>query len=143
MTPKQQAFVSHYVANSGNATQAYISAGYSPNGAAQGAERLLRNVEVQQSIAGARARVEQMTEFTQQWVLSGLRDVALGALANKQYSAAARSFELVGKHLGMFSDKLVIEDLRTNARKVAEAEGLDPDEMVEAAERHYAMIRGR
>ena len=46
-----------------NATSAYIAAGYSKNGAAQGAERLLRKVEIKARIRGL---ISQVTEATLQ-----------------------------------------------------------------------------
>lgn len=63
-----------------SATQAYISAGYSENGAAQGAERLLRNVEVRK-----RAN-ELVVTFAEESITAeiGLRSARLQAL-NTQY----------------------------------------------------------
>jgi hypothetical protein len=51
--PLHEAFAQHYARN-GNATQAYISAGYSAKGAKQSAARLLAKAEV-------RARVEELS----------------------------------------------------------------------------------
>lgn len=49
MTPKQAAFVQHYLVDK-NATQAAIRAGYSAKTASSAGERLLRNVEVCEAI---------------------------------------------------------------------------------------------
>jgi phage terminase small subunit len=51
MNPKQKLFVAEYLANGMNATNAYISAGYSKNGAAESACALLRNPKVAAAIA--------------------------------------------------------------------------------------------
>ena len=51
LTPKQKAFADEYIKNGGNATQAYISAGYSEKGADRSASKLLRNTEVLDYIA--------------------------------------------------------------------------------------------
>jgi hypothetical protein len=43
------------------------------------------------------------------WVLRNLRTNAVMAMRRNDRSAAARSIELIGKHLGMFIDKKSIE----------------------------------
>jgi hypothetical protein len=53
---KQEKFA-QAIAKGLNGTQAYISAGYSPNGAAQGAERLLRNVDISNRILALREAI--------------------------------------------------------------------------------------
>jgi len=50
LNQKQQRFVSEYRKDL-NATKAYIRAGYSKKGAAQGGERLLRDVEIAAAVA--------------------------------------------------------------------------------------------
>lgn len=45
-TPKQKTFADEYIKNGGNATQAYIKAGYSENGANRSAQKLLTNTVV-------------------------------------------------------------------------------------------------
>ena len=57
MTPKQQRFVEEYTrgANDGNATQAYIAAGYTGRGAGSSAANLLKNTAVSTAIMEARA----------------------------------------------------------------------------------------
>lgn len=49
LSPKQESFVKHYI-KSGNATQSYIAAGYSENGADVSASRLLGNASVQERL---------------------------------------------------------------------------------------------
>ena len=53
LTPKQQAFVDEYLI-SGNQTQAYIKAGYSPKSAAPNAVRMMENENVRAAVAGDR-----------------------------------------------------------------------------------------
>ncbi len=55
MTPKQQRFVDEYTLNDGNATRAYIAAGYTGKGAQQSGARLLLNVGVAAAIEVALA----------------------------------------------------------------------------------------
>ena len=51
LTPKQKAFADEYIKNGGNATQAYIKAGYSKKGASASASNLLANSSVSAYIA--------------------------------------------------------------------------------------------
>lgn len=59
LTPKQKVFADEYIKNGGNATQAYIKAGYSKNGANAGATRLLGNVNISEYIAKQTERIEK------------------------------------------------------------------------------------
>ena len=51
LTQKQKAFANEYIKNGGNATQAYISAGYSENGANRSAQKLLSKTVITEYIA--------------------------------------------------------------------------------------------
>lgn len=55
---KRRKFVREYMKNGGNATQAYISAGYSKNGADRNAHNLMRIHEVNAAITSLRAETE-------------------------------------------------------------------------------------
>jgi phage terminase small subunit len=58
---RQADFVREYLL-SGNATEAYVKAGFSPNGAEVSASRLLRNAKVAAHIAAGRKKVEERAE---------------------------------------------------------------------------------
>lgn len=68
VTPKQQAFIDHYLIDL-NATQAAIRAGYSPKTAGQQAFDLLKKPEIQRAIETARAETAQKLEITRERVL--------------------------------------------------------------------------
>lgn len=104
LTPKQERFVAEYLKDL-NATQAYIRAGYSKNGAAQGAERLLRNVEIASAVAEGQARIAGKLEITAEKVLRDLEEVRVLALKDGAYGPAAKAIELHGKHIGMFVER--------------------------------------
>ncbi len=73
LNPKQEAFAQAF--SSGlNATQAYIRAGYSENGASQGAERLLRNVEISQRIEELRSQMESKMTYKRETYIETLRE---------------------------------------------------------------------
>ena len=59
LTPKQKRFADEYIKNGGNATQAYIKAGYSENGADRSASKLLRKSEVSTYIAEKQAELDK------------------------------------------------------------------------------------
>lgn len=50
MNERQKAFCDNYILNGGNATQAFIAAGYSENGARQSARKLLTKTDIRQYI---------------------------------------------------------------------------------------------
>jgi hypothetical protein len=85
LNPKQQKFVIVYI-SCGVAEKAYIEAGYSPNGAPEGASRLLSNVKVQAAVAVARrietGRLCDKYGITKQKILTELSRVAFSNLKN-------------------------------------------------------------
>jgi phage terminase small subunit len=129
MTPKQEAFVREYLIDL-NATQAAIRAGYSVKTAAEVGHENLRKPQIAAAIqAGMDARAER-TEITADYVLSGIREVAERCLerapvmvgrgesraqmvddhGNHVWSfdaaGANKAFELLGKHIKLFTDKV-------------------------------------
>ena len=106
--PRHEKF-SQLLASGVKAMQAYVSCGYSENGAAQSANNLLKNTKVA-------ARVSELKEMAayssaQESVLNRTRVLhRLDHLSRKaenagQLSVAARCEELLGKELGMFVDR--------------------------------------
>ena len=103
LNPRQQLFAEQYLIDR-NGTQACIRAGYSANSAAVTASRLLRNANVQQAVAAGTVAVAEAAELDAAWVLSNLRDAAENSDA--RLSDRIRATELIGKHLGMFVDRV-------------------------------------
>ena len=125
LTPKQQRFVEEYLIDL-NATQSAIRAGYSEKTAAViGAENLIKP-NIAKAIAEAQAKREERTQITQDYVLTNIQKViercmqvaqvengvienANGDLAQAfmfKEQGALKGLELLGKHLGMFKDKV-------------------------------------
>ena len=75
-------FAHEYISNGGNGAQAAIKAGWSPNCAAQNANRALRNAYVQQILKEHRQRVaDELAEkhgLTVDRVIGEIRRIALG-----------------------------------------------------------------
>ena len=108
LTTKQGRFVEEFLVDC-NATQSAIRAGYAPKTAQQGGARLYRNVKIRAAIDTAMEARSQRVGIDQNWVLKRLKKTYRSAKEDGQYSAANRSLELVGKHIGMFSDRVIHE----------------------------------
>lgn len=107
LTEKQKRFCEEHLIDL-NATQAAIRAGYSPKTAEQTAARLLRNVKVQNYINELRKEQSQRTGINADTVLKELEKIAL-ADTDISGKEKIKALELLGKHLGMFKDKLELE----------------------------------
>ncbi len=129
LTDKQAAFVRQYLVDL-NATQAAIRAGYSERTANAQAGRLLANVGIREAIEKAQAKRAQRVEVTQDYVLSNLVEVVERTMQRAPVldrkgeqvtdeegravwtfdaKGANRALELLGKHLGIFTDKIRAE----------------------------------
>lgn len=123
MTPKQERFVAEYLIDL-NATQAAIRAGYSAKTAYSIGQENLTKPEIAAALEKAQEKRAERTELSQDWVLDRLREIAertMQAEAVKdsqgettgEYrfdaSGANRSLELIGKHLGMFVERVKLQ----------------------------------
>ena len=132
LTAKQQRFVEEYLIDL-NATQAAIRAGYSKKTAAViGAQNLIK-LNIQKAIQEAQNKRSERTEITQEYVLKSIHSVVercmqqeavrardgsplliegpegdLACLFEFKESGALKGLELLGKHLGMFKEKIEI-----------------------------------
>lgn len=133
LTPKQKMFVKEYLVDL-NATQAYLRCGYKCKNekvASVMASRLLANDKVARAIEEAKQKRSEKLELSAEWVLENLKNIAVRCQQAEpvmafdyqarqmtetgEYSfdskGANRALELIGKHLGMFTDKV---DLNAN-----------------------------
>lgn len=126
LTAKQAAFVKEYLVDL-NGTQAAIRAGFSRKTARVKASQLMDLPHVMEAIDVEMAQREERTGITQDYVLMGLKEVAERCLQRApvvnmagnqvqdeegnhlwQFNApgANKALELLGKHLGMFKEKV-------------------------------------
>lgn len=128
LNARQKLFIDEYLVDL-NATQAAIRAGYSERTAYSIGSRLLKNVEIHARIEELKKTRADRLNLDAYWVLKRLMEIsdrsmqaepvmefdyAEGMLVETgEYefdsSGANRSTELIGKHLGMFTDKHKIE----------------------------------
>ena len=105
LTDKQTAFVREYLLDL-NATQAAIRAGYSERTAYSVGQRLLKNVEIQRAVAAAQAKRARRVEIKAEDVLRGVIEVTTQARDSGDLKTALKGYELQGKHLGMWTEKV-------------------------------------
>lgn len=129
LTDKQTAFVREYLVDL-NATQAAIRAGYSGKSAARIGVELLNKTHIAQAVAVAQAKRARRVEVTQDYVISNLVEIVErtmqrapvtdrkgGQVTDEDGRAvwcfdakgANKALELLGKHLGIFTDKVRAE----------------------------------
>lgn len=116
---KWKIFADEYIRNGGNATQAYISAGYSENGANRSAQKLLSKTVISQYIA---EKMEQI-EKEQHWDIMSLAEI------QERRSKIAKGEVVDG--LGFapdFSDQLKAMDSLEKVLMIAERQKVENEE---------------
>lgn len=105
LTAKQKRFVEEYLIDL-NATQAAIRAGYSENTArAIGAENLTKP-DIASEIKKRQDKLGAEAEITAEWVLKELVENHKMARSIGELTSSNKALELIGKHKGMFKDKI-------------------------------------
>lgn len=129
LTDRQKEFVRQYLVDL-NATQAAIRAGYSVKTAYRQGADLLQKTSIREAIEKAQAKRARRVEVTQDYVLSNLVEIVERTMQRApvtdrrgeqvsdeegravwQFDAkgANKALELLGKHLGIFTEKLRAE----------------------------------
>jgi len=129
LSEKQRLFIKEYLVDL-NATQAAIRAGYSAKTAYRQGADLRRKTSIREAIEKAQAERSQRVEVTQDYVINNLveiveRTMQRAPVTNRKgeqvtdeegravwcfdAKGANRALELLGKHLGVFTDKVQTE----------------------------------
>jgi phage terminase small subunit len=110
LTPQQERFCREYLADL-NATAAYRRAypKAKPHSAHGNANRLMANEGVRDRIVVLQAERAIRSELTADWVVERLRMEATRFGEGSTHAARVQALHLLGRHLGMFVDRLRIE----------------------------------
>ena len=110
LTPKQKAFADYYI-ELGNATEAYIKAGYNKKGARANSARLIANDSIKQYIDERLSKIEDARIAKGEEVLQYLTKVMRGE-EKDQFGLDAslqdrtKAAELLGKRYRLFTEKI-------------------------------------
>jgi phage terminase small subunit len=133
LTPRQRRFAEAYAA-CGNASEAARRAGYSIQRAPHTGARLMKNGHVIAKITELQAEATARAEIEVDDVIDMLLASYTDAKTANQHGPAVRCAELLGKHLSMFTDRLLVEE-----------QGVSDDDLVESLaggdEQKRAMLR--
>lgn len=110
LTPKQELFITEYLIDS-NATAAAIRAGYSKRSAMQIGEQNLRKHEIKSRIDKAMKERALNNGITAEFVLNGIKDIAS---KGQRESDKLKAYELLGKHLKLFTEKIESDNTNHN-----------------------------
>lgn len=145
LTPKQQRFVEEYLIDL-CAKGAAIRAGYSAKYADRYASELLGKTRVKEAIAAAIEARKERTEVSQDWVLTTLvenvkrsmqaepvRDHEGNETGEYRYegSVANKALELIGKHLGMFTEKRKVELSGPDGKPIQNEHTINPTDRID------------
>ncbi|WP_346891218.1 terminase small subunit [Clostridium sp. UBA3887] len=113
LTPKQKAFCDYYI-ETGNATEAYIRAGYNKKGARANSSRLIANDNIKQYIDERLKEIEDKRIAKGEEVLQYLTKVMRGE-EKDQFGLDAslqdrtKAAELLGKRYRLFTENIKVE----------------------------------
>ena len=110
LTAKQQRFIEEYLIDL-NGTRAAKAAGYSEKTARNLACETLAKPYIQEAIQEALEAQKERTELTADYVINSLREVHHQAMnpvegQKTNLNAANRALDLLGRHMGMFTDRM-------------------------------------
>lgn len=127
LTDKQARFVEEYLIDT-NATQAAIRAGYSAKTAKPKGNELKKHPAIAAAIEAGLANLSERCQVTQDDVIRGLLTEAEWQGEGSSHSARVSAWEKLGKHLGMFKDK--VEHTGADGGPIVTA-NLTPDQVIE------------
>ncbi len=106
LTPKQRAFVTEYMKDR-NATQAALRAGYNHTSALNAAHNLLKHPVISKMIADQEEANQVDALITVDKIVHRLNAIACNE--QEKTSDRIRADELLGRHLGMFTERVEVK----------------------------------
>ena len=125
LTPKQAAFVREYLVDL-NAAAAARRAGYSEKTARKIGQENLTKPDIAAAIEAAQSERAERLQLTADDVLKGLHAEATYDGEGSSHSARVQAWAHIGKHLGMFTDRV---DLTSGGQPLKAYVGLDPEDV--------------
>jgi hypothetical protein len=104
LTPKEQMFIAEYLID-GNGTRAALAAGYVASNARKSASEALKRPRVQAALKAAKAKLLNKLELSAAKVLEDIERISNKAERAREFSAALKGKELLGKHLALFTER--------------------------------------
>ena len=109
LSPKQRIFIQEYLVDK-NAARSAKSAGYAARTARSAGARLLTNVDIAAAVAAGLAAQAKRADLSADKVLQELALIAFADFSKgENCSGKIRALELLGKHFGLFSDKVEVD----------------------------------
>tara|TARA_R110000751_G_scaffold91926_2_gene180100 strand:+ start:1746 stop:2165 length:420 start_codon:yes stop_codon:yes gene_type:complete len=105
MNDRQKSFCNEYIVDL-NSAQAAIRAGYSAKTARTIGSKLLTNIDIQDAIRLRMDERSESTGITADYVITGIKELTDKLVLGEDPKAAYKGFELLGKHLALFTEKL-------------------------------------
>ena len=127
LTDKQRFFCKEYLIDL-NATQAAIRAGYSVNTAKETGYENLTKPHISEFIQDLMDERSASTGITAEYVLTGIKDLTDKLVVGEDPKSAYKGFELLGKHLTLFSDKVDHTSSDGSMRQVTKIELVAPND---------------
>lgn len=105
LTKKQKMFCKEYLKDL-NATQAAIRAGYSEKTAGEIASQNLKKLDIQEYLQKQMDKRAEKVDISAEYVLRGIKETTEECRDEQDRSGAFKGYELLGKHLKLFTDKI-------------------------------------
>jgi len=114
LNPKQAAFCKEYVIDL-NGSQAAIRAGYKAKASKEQASVMLTKANIQQEVQRLQAIKSERNDISADTVIQDIKDIIADAMkidstgSMSSHTAALKGYELLGRHLAMWTDKKVVD----------------------------------
>ena len=143
LTVKQAKFVANYLAGQ-KQTEAYANAGYAGDKLTlyASASKLFRSPTIQVAIQERREAAEVSEGIDLPQIIAGLHDNAVLAREDKQYSASNQAWGLIGKALGLITDKHEVTTTSIRLDMTRALEGKSVEELLRLAAKAPRAVSG-